>query len=226
LGFLVHIAQAVGAPLAVFLFALGFLYKIAGVAPRPPGGAPHDEIQEMSELVNELLSFSKAGLNAGTVRMDRVTVADVVRRAAAREAFAGTAIALEADPGLAVAANDGLLLRALSNLLRNAVRYAGAGGPIEVTARLENGQVVLAVADRGPGLPPEELENVFAPFYRPEASRTRETGGAGLGLAIVRTCVEACGGTVRCRNREPHGLAVEIRLNAAEASVISPEMSR
>jgi two-component system, OmpR family, sensor histidine kinase CpxA len=68
------------------------------------------------------------------------------------------------------------------------------------------------VADSGPGLPEAELEQVFTPFYRPDTARTRETGGAGLGLAIVRTCVEACGGTVVCRNRKPAGLEVAIRL--------------
>jgi two-component system, OmpR family, sensor histidine kinase CpxA len=71
------------------------------------------------------------------------------------------------------------------------------------------------VADRGPGLPEQELEQVFTPFYRLDAARTRETGGAGLGLAIVRTCVEACGGTVVCRNGNAGGLEVVIRLNAA-----------
>ena len=74
-------------------------------------------------------------------------------------------------------------------------------------------QVEVVVADSGPGLPAEELEQVFTPFYRPDTARTRETGGAGLGLAIVRTCVAACGGTVACRNRTPSGLEVVIKLS-------------
>jgi len=91
-------------------------------------------------------------------------------------------------------ANEAYLLRALSNLLRNAFRYAAESGPITVSARREDGgQVAITVTDCGPGLPESELEDVFAPFYRPETARTRETGGAGLGLAIVRTCVEPAG---------------------------------
>ena len=70
----------------------------------------------------------------------------------------------------------------------------------------------MRVSDHGPGLPESELQEVFAPFYRPEASRTRETGGAGLGLAIVKTCVEACGGTVSARNGPGGGLEVTITL--------------
>ncbi len=83
-------------------------------------------------------------------------------------------------------------------------------------AEAESGMVSLVVADSGPGVPEESLEQIFAPFYRLDASRSSETGGVGLGLAIVRSCVEACRGTVRCRNRQPSGLEVEIRLPAAE----------
>jgi signal transduction histidine kinase len=73
---------------------------------------------------------------------------------------------------------------------------------------------VIRVADNGPGLPANEVDRVFTPFYRVESSRNRGTGGVGLGLAIVKNCVEACKGTVRCRNRVPSGLEVEIRLAA------------
>jgi two-component system sensor histidine kinase CpxA len=142
-----------------------------------------------------------------------VDVASVVRRAASREP-SPTAFEIAVPAGLTAMAHEEYLLRALANLLRNAVRYAGSSGAIAVTARREKQQVEIVVADRGPGLPESELEQVFAPFYRPEASRTRETGGAGLGLAIVKTCVEGCGGTVTACNRESGGLQVTIRLSA------------
>jgi two-component system sensor histidine kinase CpxA len=120
------------------------------------------------------------------------------------------------DDTLRVLADPEYLLRSFSNLIRNSVRYAGSSGQIQITANNEiDGVVVITVADSGPGLPEEALEEVFTPFHRPELARTRETGGAGLGLAIVKSCVEACRGTVRCRNRQPHGLAVDIRLAAA-----------
>jgi two-component system sensor histidine kinase CpxA len=107
--------------------------------------------------------------------------------------------------------------RSLGNVLRNAIRYAGECGPITISAHLNDGKVSIVVADRGPGIPEAELEEVFKPFYRPEYARQRETGGVGLGLAIVRTSIEACGGTVRCRNRADKGLEVEIQLPAAPA---------
>ena len=76
--------------------------------------------------------------------------------------------------------------------------------------------VSITVADQGSGIRDAELEAVFKPFYRPEYARQRKTGGVGLGLAIVRTCIEACGGTVECRNRSPKGLEVEIKLPIAQ----------
>ena len=122
---------------------------------------------------------------------------------------------MQIDPALRAQADSGALSRALSNLIRNAWRYAGDAGPIEVAAFTQNGHVHVCISDHEPGLPDTELDRVTAPFYRPESARTRESGGVGLGLAIVKTCIDACQGTVRLRNRQPHGLEVEITLRTA-----------
>ena len=103
--------------------------------------------------------------------------------------------------------------------MRNAIRYAGHAGPILISAKNGDGKVTITVADCGPGLPESELTEIFRPFYRPDSARQRETGGTGLGLAIVKTCIEACGGAVRCRNRSPTGLEVEISLLAPAAQI-------
>jgi two-component system sensor histidine kinase CpxA len=212
--FLGDIAHELCAPIARIQFALGILEQKAEDAQRPHVAALHDEIQEMSALVNELLSFSKAGLHPDAAPVLPVDVSAVVQRAVARESFAEAQVELDVPAGLTAMAGEALLLRALSNVLRNAIRYAGKAGPITVSARREGPQVAITIADSGPGLPESELDAVFAPFYRPESARDRETGGVGLGLAIVQTCVEACRGTVTCRNRKPSGLEVKIRLTA------------
>jgi two-component system sensor histidine kinase CpxA len=208
--FLGDIAHELCAPIARIQFALGILERRVGEAQLEHVAVLHEEIQEMSGLVNELLSFSKAGMQVDGVPLVAVGVAGVVQRAVMREA-GGHSVEVSVAADLTVMANEAYLLRALSNLLRNAIRYAAASGPITISGRREGGQVAIIVADCGPGLPEAELEDVFAPFYRPETARTRETGGAGLGLAIVRTCIEACGGIVMCRNRVPSGLEVVIR---------------
>jgi two-component system sensor histidine kinase CpxA len=212
--FLGDIAHELSAPIARIQFALGILEQKADDPLQPHVAVLHDEVQEMSGLVNELLQFSKAGLQPNLAPLSAVDVAAAIQKAAARESSGKASFLISVPEGLTASANEPSLVRAVSNVLRNAVRYAGDAGPIEITGRRESGQVVISIADSGPGLPESELDEVFAPFYRPEASRTRETGGAGLGLAIVKTCVEACRGTVTAQNRSTGGLDVTIRLAA------------
>jgi two-component system sensor histidine kinase CpxA len=213
--FLGDIAHELSAPIARIQFALGILEQRTSEAEQPHVARLNEEIQEMSSLVNELLSFSKAGLAMGSVPMTAVNVAAVAQRVATRESLTGAAIEVNVPAELTVTANEAYLQRSISNVLRNAVRYAAQAGPIAVTAARTGKDVAISITDAGPGLPESELEEVFAPFYRPESARTRETGGVGLGLAIVKSCIEACGGTVGCRNRKPAGLEVWMRLPAA-----------
>ena len=88
-------------------------------------------------------------------------------------------------------ANRGLLERALSNVVRNAVRYAGVGGPIALTASSDGERVLIRVSDCGPGLPESDLDRIIDPFYRLDSSRGSDSGGVGLGSAIVKSCIEA-----------------------------------
>jgi two-component system sensor histidine kinase CpxA len=215
--FLGDAAHELCSPLARMRVALGILERSAAEGQAQVVADVQEDAAQMSALVNEILSFSKASLRAPEARPEAVLLAEAVRSAVSREA--GDAhVECAVEPQLAVLADPDLLLRALANVIRNAVRYAGAAGPIQVTAVREGPETVVRVTDCGPGLPASELEAVFEPFYRPEAARTREGGGTGLGLAIVRSCIEACQGTVRCRNRMPAGLEVEIRLPSAAAA--------
>jgi signal transduction histidine kinase len=101
------------------------------------------------------------------------------------------------------------LARAFGNLVDNALRYGGAA---RVTLDRDEGDSIVTVDDDGPGIPPERIEAMFEPFARGEASRSVETGGAGLGLAIARTIVRAHGGEVTLVNREGGGLRARILL--------------
>ncbi len=214
--FLGDAAHELCSPLARMQVALSILERSASVEQARVVSDLQDDAQQMGALVNDILSFSKAGLRAPDARLERVDLAEVVERAVAREIPENVPVVRAVAPQLCVMADPELLARALANVVRNAVRYAGAAGPIELAAQSEGSEVVIHVCDCGPGLPAAELEAVFEPFYRIETTRTREGGGVGLGLAIVRTCVEACQGTVRCHNRVPSGLDVEIRLRSCD----------
>jgi signal transduction histidine kinase len=98
------------------------------------------------------------------------------------------------------------LKRCITNLVANAVKF---GSRARILVR-DGGQLAISVCDEGPGIPPEELERVFEPFYRLESSRNRDTGGTGLGLSIARDVAQAHGGTLILRNRPEGGLEARL----------------
>jgi two-component system osmolarity sensor histidine kinase EnvZ len=109
------------------------------------------------------------------------------------------------------------LRRLLENLLSNAQRYGG-DQPVRLQALSDGSSVQLGVLDRGPGIPAEQIDAVFRPFHRVEPSRNPGTGGAGLGLAIVRQLAQSNGWIVRLENRVDGGLAAWVTLPNASQS--------
>ena len=148
-----------------------------------------EDVELLSGLTTELLTFARSELKREPVVLRPVALRELVERAVQVEAPEGCAIAV--DPALSVMGDENLLFRAVSNLIRNAIHHGGGG--IAVAVRRVGEQVILTVADRGPGVPEEALEKIFTPFFRLDSARERKKGGTGLGLAIVRTHVEACG---------------------------------
>jgi two-component system osmolarity sensor histidine kinase EnvZ len=160
------------------------------------------DVEEMNRLVGDMLGLAR-GL--GRERPGEVAVEPLLEELAARARESGSRVAVVAEPCVVYAAPLALR-RLLGNLLANAQRYGGRP-PIELQARREDGVVRISVLDRGPGIPPEQLEAVFRPFHRVEPSRSQGTGGSGLGLAIVRQLAQANAWTVTLENRPDGGLA-------------------
>ncbi len=212
--FLGDISHELNSPLARMQFALSILEDRVDEKNAGYVTDVKEEVELMSKLVNELLTFSKAGMKTADVQLERVKLLPLVENAVARETSKDAAtVKIEIPEQLEVLAQSELLSRAVSNVVRNAVRYAGHAGEITVSATNGNHTVNLEIADGGAGVPAESLEKLFDPFYRVESDRARQTGGTGLGLAIVKTCVEACAGKVSARNLKPKGFAVVITLN-------------
>ena len=206
--FLGDVAHELRSPLARMQLALSILERKAG-----PDGQGYvrdllEDVETMTGLTDELLAFAKAELSAGSIKLGPVNVLEGVQRAVRAEAREGATVEVDISPGVTILADSEFFYRSVSNLLRNAVRYAGADGPIRISAERRSGQVRVSVADSGPGVPEEALQKLFTPFFRIDASRNRKTGGTGLGLAIVRSCVEACHGSVEWHNRKPTGFEV------------------
>lgn len=209
------LAHELCSPLARLQMSVGILEQTCSEQQKPCLEDVREEVQHLSDLVNELLVVSKASLKPANIKRKPTHVKAIAEAAAKREAADETDVLVQVPAELVCLASPELLQRALANLIRNALRYAGSAGPITITARSGDATVVISVTDLGPGVPPQHLDRIFDAFYRLEPDRARDTGGAGLGLAIVKTCIEGCGGTVTARNREPHGLEVQITLPAA-----------
>lgn len=209
--FLGDISHELNSPLARMNFALSILEERADPAGKKYVADVQEEVQLMTKLVAELLAYARAGLKTSTIRLSTVRLLPLVEQVVAREASSFN-VRIEVDENLEAMVQPELLSRALANVVRNAVRYAAAAGPITIVATETETQVRLTVADCGSGVAEEELPKLFDPFYRPETDRARETGGAGLGLAIVKTCIEACQASVTARNLKPTGFEVAIVL--------------
>ena len=106
------------------------------------------------------------------------------------------------------------LQQVVLNLVDNASRIVGEGGHVVVELTAEGDRAVLSVIDDGPGIPPEDLPRLFDRFYRADTSRTRSSGGAGLGLAIVRAIVTAHGGRIEAANLPAGGARMTVVLPA------------
>jgi len=162
------------------------------------------EVAELSQLVNELLDFSKASLEPKNLKMESIKVGELCGEVLEREGGEGQ-IPFSAPSDLSIVTNRDLFKRAMGNVIRNALKYAR---DVRVVVTTRRGAVDIAIEDRGPGLPQEWIEKIFEPFARPDGARTRESGGAGLGMTIAKTCIESVGGIITCSNRQSGGLRV------------------
>ena len=213
--FLGDIAHELRSPLGRMQIASEILERQTGTNSNSQLTDMKEDIGLMSDLTQQLLVFAKTDLKPDSVSLRPVRIANVLNRAANVERSGTADIQIDVEPNLMAHAESEYLFRAVSNLIRNSIRYAGDSGPIEVSARAEANDVLVTVADSGPGVPDDMVEKIFEPFFRVDTSRTRKTGGTGLGLAIVQACVEVCQGSIECRNRKPSGLTVTLRLAVA-----------
>mgnify|MGYP001254107792 CR=1 FL=1 len=165
------------------------------------------DLQEMEQMVGEALEFLR-GLDAGQ-KLQPVDMMALLESLQADRAEMGQQIRLIGLPGAPLIAMAPLMKRCLNNLIDNAIRY-GQRAHIAIEDSAEH--LTLRIRDDGPGIPEDQQEKVFEPFYRLEGSRSRETGGTGLGLCIARSIVDAHGGTLTLRNHPDGGLEVSVTL--------------
>jgi two-component system, OmpR family, sensor histidine kinase TctE len=162
-----------------------------------------------SHLVHQLLRLARSEADIELSPIDIAQLAqDVARDAAPAALAAGVDFGYEGAEHITVQGNALLLREAMSNLIDNAVHYAGHGCAVTLRVRYEGTHTVLEVEDTGPGVSEADLPRIFERFYR----ASDRPGGAGLGLSIVQEVVQRHGGSVSAHPMAPHGLCIRIQL--------------
>lgn len=175
-----------------------------------------EEATLLQHIVDDLQQLALADVGRLRLHPEPVDVADLVEqiatvyRAAAEAAELVLAAEVTGRPHLD--ADPVRLRQAVGNLLANAVRYTPAGGRVSLRAYTDGDDVLIEVADTGPGIASEHLPHVFDRFWRAEKSRSRQTGGSGLGLAIVRQLAEAHGGAAKVSSEPGEGATFTLKL--------------
>ena len=169
------------------------------------------DLGEMEMMVGSALAFLRQ--DASNEEAQVVDVSTILATICDDMADAGNEVSLKADRHAPLRCRPLALKRALVNLIDNAIKYGGGA-----VVRLEHGadQLRIEIEDQGSSIPVEEREKVFNPFYRLEASRSRDTGGTGLGLTVARSIVRAHGGEIELLDRPGGGLRVVVRLPKLE----------
>jgi signal transduction histidine kinase len=175
-----------------------------------------EDIAELDALIGELLLASRLEALEHLEHPEDIDLLALLVEEGARSVadISGVPVCIQGDPHM--------LRRLMRNLFENAQRYA-AGSPVEASVvPLPPTGALLCIADRGPGVPEDERERIFAPFYRPTGMRERGDGGVGLGLALVRQIACHHGGDVRCVPRAGGGTCFEVILGTAPRWKLAP----
>ncbi len=216
--FLQDASHEFGTPITV---ALGHAELIVRAATDPrvaeDARVVTDELTRLRRLATRLLLLASAG-SPDFLHLAPIEVETIVTDALDRWGHTPRRWRLGVAAEAAVLGDRDRLAAAVDALLENAVAHTGTDDRIEVSARIDDGRVVMAVADSGCGIPAADLERIFDRFARVDAHRSREAGGFGLGLAIVQAIAEAHHGSVRVNSAVGHGSLFEVILPRAPAA--------
>ena len=165
------------------------------------------DIDEMEQMIAGTLTFVRDASHVGARKP--LELSSLIESLCDEMSETGCSVTVLHREQVILSGDAVSLRRLFTNLLDNAVKFGGCA-----TARVFNkdGFAVIEIDDKGPGISEDESERVFEPFYRGEPSRNRETGGIGLGLAVVRSVARAHGGDVELSNRLEGGLSARVRL--------------
>jgi signal transduction histidine kinase len=185
---------------------------------------------DLDRLVEDVLAAARLDLGSAEpggfpLRRDQVNVADLADAALARSlVYPNERLELDIEDGLPLIEGDGALLRrVIDNLIDNARKYSDPHSPITLRMRRDGDGIQIVVIDRGMGIDAADLPHIFTPFFRADRSRTRKTGGVGMGLTLVRRIVTAHGGSVDVKSTVGQGTEMYVKLPSVGPSSLDAE---
>lgn len=209
------VSHELSSPLARLRVALELARQRAGADAAGPLDRIEREAERLGELIEAVLAVSRFE-HADAAERRPIDLVELVERIARDADFEARAAGrrveiVEREPAV-VRGDAEILRRAIENVVRNAVRFTAEGTAVQIAVSAGDADAQITVEDRGPGVPDDALELIFEPLYRVAPDRARNTGGAGLGLAITARAVAAHHGSVTATNRPERGLRVTLRL--------------
>ena len=217
------ISHELRSPLARLSVALELARRHSVSASEPALDRIEQETGRLNDMIGELLTLSLLEGGSAVNEMQLLDlselVAEVVEDCDFEAAADNRRVQLSATKAVNINGNRELLRRALENVVRNALRYTPSGSQVDVSVQNEpERSATVCVRDHGPGVPKDALAEIFRPFYRVAESRDRQSGGAGIGLAIAARAVELHGGSIKATNMPDGGLEIELSVPAGQLS--------
>lgn len=217
---LANVSHELRTPLSRIRVALDLATDGDAEAARDALANINTDFGDLDRLVEDVLAAARLDLGASVpgglpLRKDPIVLTDFVAAVAARFLllYPSERLDLQVEPGLPALEGDGAMLRrVVDNLIDNARKYSETNSPITLSVRRDGASVCLAVVDHGMGIEPADLPHIFTPFFRADRSRTRKTGGVGMGLTLVRRIVVAHGGSIEVKSEVGVGTQAYVRL--------------
>jgi len=220
------VSHELRSPLARLSVALELAREDAAPEMATHLGRIERETERLNQLIGQLLTLSSMEAIEAIDTFEQVPLNELVAQmtpdAQYEAAQRGCSIVLQEESDCVIAGNRQLLYRALENIVRNAIRFTNSGSAVEIRLAMEqNGaaqNAVVEVSDRGPGIPEAELSAIFRPFYRVDRARSQDTGGSGVGLAIVDRTVKLHHGELSAFNRKDGGATIRVVFPCAKTA--------
>lgn len=172
-----------------------------------------EEVEEMGRLVHQILEGAQMDNSLDSIKKESQDIVAVARDITERFRSYGNKVDLISEmPSEFLPFDEGRMRVVIRNLIENAIKYSSSESPVHVHVSEAGNEVEISVRDQGLGIPESDLERVFEPFYRVDRSRTRSTGGFGLGLSLCKKIVQAHGGSIGVSSQEGKGSRFWLKL--------------